>query len=358
MNKASKRLFLAAGVVAILMTSSFAAAPRFYVRNREVQGRVVGSDVYLSAEQLNKVLSPEDWSKVRWSPDGQVQIGSATIQAESGAVSMDWVAQQLGLSKRSGPGTVDWLKVTTSEEASSLAPEVVATNARRPEYREAGRRLQEIATQIPVSLRQDYAERVERIGRQVVRVTPLRDLEWHFLVLRAREPNAACTGEGHVFVTESLLDMGLNDDELAGVLGHEVAHGVRRHTFRRSDLLRDIKNLLRDYVTLQTRLDNGEDSFSLRQQISTYSRRRDDLQYRFDHDRFYSHIDEEEADVLGMRYAVTAGFSAEGLGNALRRLEELQVKQFGTAVLQDDMSHPPVKRRLQILQVARRNGGF
>jgi len=183
-------------------------------------------------------------------------------------------------------------------------------------------------------------------------------MPWTFAVLKMSPPNAACTGEGHVFVADSLLDMNITDDELAGVLGHEIAHGVRRHVFRRSDLLRDIMQLLQDYKRLQTQINAGDDNLTLRQQVASYGRQRDQLQYKFDHDIYYSKLDEEEADVLGLRYSVTAGFSADGLGNCLSKLERLLVKQFGAAVLRDDMSHPPTARRLEILQKARRNAGF
>jgi len=35
------------------------------------------------------------------------------------------------------------------------------------------------------------------------------------------EPNASCAGEGIVYVNLGLLNLGLTDDELAGILGHE-----------------------------------------------------------------------------------------------------------------------------------------
>jgi predicted Zn-dependent protease len=352
------RLLLKLALLLLMLSGSFAETVRYYVRNREVVGRAAGSDVYVSAEQLGKVLSPEELKRVSWSPTGQISIDGAPGPAGTGTVSMHWVAEQLGFSKRVSAGTVDWVKVATPT-TSALSPGTneVLTN-RRSEYRVAGQRMAEIQKSLPLSPRVDYVQRVERIGNQVVKASPLGHLKWHFLVLSMDQPNAACTGEGYVFVTDTMLDMGVSDDELAGALGHEIAHGVRRHVFRRSDLLTDITNLLKDFSVLQARINNGEDTFALRQQVDQYSKRRDHLQYKFDHEKLYTHLDEEEADVLGLRYAVTSGYSADGLGDCLRRLEAHKVKHFGTAVLEDDMSHPPLKRRLDILQRARRNAGF
>ena len=325
----------------------------FYVRNREVSGKVIGGDIYLARNQLEKLLSQEELERIHWNSTGQPEIDGTPAPPGPG-LSLNWLATQLGFERRQGQGTVDWVKTQLATQ-----PEVSDESwRRRPEYREAGRRLQQVLKEVPLTDRPELQSRVDRVGQNVVQASPLRGMKWTFVVVQMASPNAACTGEGHVFVTDSLLDMGITDDELAGVLGHEIAHGVRRHVFRRSDLLRDIKQLLVDYDNLQNRIDKGENSLTLRQQIERYGRQRDQLQYKFDHDRFYTHIDEEEADVLGLRYAVTAGYSAEGLGQCLQRLEKLRVNQFGTAVLRDDMSHPPTARRLEILQRARRNAGF
>lgn len=338
----------------LLMAPVGSEGTRFYLRNREVSGRVMGGDIYLAREQLNKLLSPEDLAKIQWSDSGQPEIDGQAAPPGPG-VSLSWVATHLGFTRRLGEGTVDWVKLPNA----TASPEVSDDSwKRRTEYREAGRRLTQVLREIPKSDRTELQARVDRIGLQVVKASPLRDMHWNFVVVNMRSPNAACTGEGHVFVTDSLLDMGISDDELAGVLGHEVAHGVRRHTFRRSDLLRDITQLLVDFRNLQNRIDSGENTLTLREQVERYGRQRDQLQYKFDHEREYTHVDEEEADVLGLRYAVTAGFSADGLGECLARLERLRVSQFGTAVLQDDMSHPPTRRRLEILRRARHNAGF
>lgn len=339
-------------LAALLLLPGGAEPTRFYLRNRAVQGRVVGQDVYLRREQLEPLLLPEERGRLRWLDDGQVQIGEDLVDVASG-ISLQWVASRLGFVKRVADGSVDWVKIAEPKAGISLDQW-----RRRPEYIAAGGRLAEVARVYPPTSRSDYQERVKRIGSEVAAASPLADMPWNFVVLEMPAPNAACTGEGHVFVTTGLLEMGVSDEELAGVLGHEVAHGVRRHVVRRHELWADIQRLLIDYQTLQSRIYSGETSLKLREQVARYARQRDDLQYKYDHERFYTHLDEEEADVLGMRYAVTAGYPAEGLGRCLEKLEALRVVQFGTAVLRDDMSHPPTARRLEILKIARRNAGF
>ena len=329
-----------------------AESVRFYLRNRIVSGRVVGQDVYLSREQLEALLLPEERKRLRWLGDDQMGIGDDVVTVGTG-VSLQWVASRLGFVKRVADGSVDWVKI--AEPKAGIPADQWR---RRPEYVAAGRRLAEVSQSLPVSERADYQERVRKIGTRVAAASPLGEMPWNFVVVEMSAPNAACTGEGHVFVTTGLLEMGISDEELAGVLGHEVAHGVRRHVVRRYELWSGIQRLLLDYQQLQTRIDRGETTLKLREQVARYARQRDDLQYRYEHEKFYTHLDEEEADVLGMRYAVAAGYPAEGLGQCLEKLERLRVTQFGTAVLRDDMSHPPTARRLEILIIARRNAGY
>ncbi|MBS2037901.1 M48 family metalloprotease [bacterium] len=341
-------------LAAILATVAPADGTHFYLRNREVTGKVVGADIFVARDQLSRLLNPEELKRVEFDDQGVAAIDGQKAP-EGPGLSLSWLAGSLGFTRRLGPGTVDWVKIQNENTQPEVSAEVWS---RRAEFREAGRRLNEILKSVPRTDRPELQARVDRIGQKVIQATPLREMPWTFVVVKMYPPNAACTGEGHVFVADSLLDMNISDDELAGVLGHEIAHGVRRHVFRRSDLLRDILNLLADYKRLQAQIDQGQDSLTLRQQVAAYTRQRDQLQYKFDHEVSYSRLDEEEADVLGLRYAVTAGYSADGLGDCLSKLERLLVKQFGAAVLRDDMSHPPTARRLEILQRARANAGI
>jgi predicted Zn-dependent protease len=52
---------------------------------------------------------------------------------------------------------------------------------------------------------------------------------WTFGILESEDPNAFCAPSGFVFVTTGLLKSLQNEDELAGVLAHEIAHVALRH---------------------------------------------------------------------------------------------------------------------------------
>ena len=60
--------------------------------------------------------------------------------------------------------------------------------------------------------------------------TPDR-VEWRFRILREPLINAQALPNGSIYVNTSMLAMLENDDQLAGVLAHEITHVTNRHTF-------------------------------------------------------------------------------------------------------------------------------
>lgn len=72
-------------------------------------------------------------------------------------------------------------------------------------------------------------ERVRRIGKRIALASGRSDYQWEFRVIRDKEINAFCLPGGKVAVHTGLLDFVESDDELAAVIGHEVAHATARH---------------------------------------------------------------------------------------------------------------------------------
>ena len=89
-------------------------------------------------------------------------------------------------------------------------------------------------------------EKVREVGMRIVKAAHIEPLEreinlhvdwryydWEFNVLRSRKVNAFCLPGGKVAVYTALLRVTENDDQLATVLSHEIAHALAHHTSER-----------------------------------------------------------------------------------------------------------------------------
>eukprot|EP01024_Parvocaulis_polyphysoides_P018806 TRINITY_DN18374_c1_g1_i1.p1 TRINITY_DN18374_c1_g1~~TRINITY_DN18374_c1_g1_i1.p1 ORF type:complete len:362 (+),score=32.83 TRINITY_DN18374_c1_g1_i1:76-1161(+) len=83
-----------------------------------------------------------------------------------------------------------------------------------------------------------YTRKVNHIGMKIVDQLPklpdgfsdhLKNLEWEFAVINNPQVNAFVLPGGKVVVFTGLLRLVIPEDELAGVLSHEIGHVVARH---------------------------------------------------------------------------------------------------------------------------------
>jgi Zn-dependent protease with chaperone function len=201
--------------------------------------------------------------------------------------------------------------------------------------------------------------RVQNLGNRLTSTQRRFPLQWHFAVVRSPRPDAGCSGEGAVYVTSALLDLDLDDDELAGILGHEIAHGLLRHVEANQDLesqaeavrvqqrqareqvlrLEQDRSQMGEAAYRQTRADLLETAIRLNKRINSLKAQALTAQARLQEQ-------ESQADSVGLQMARRAGFRADGLLRALRRLQSL------TGQSQDlgGFRHPPLEQRIRSLE--------
>lgn len=99
---------------------------------------------------------------------------------------------------------------------------------------------QELGARIMTAFRREKGEQIVESGALVdytrgvaANLTPhveRTDMSYAFYVLDVAEPNAFALPGGHIFVTRGMLQAQLqNEAQLAGILGHEIAHVDKRH---------------------------------------------------------------------------------------------------------------------------------
>ncbi len=74
-----------------------------------------------------------------------------------------------------------------------------------------------------------YVERIERIGNAIAPSTDEPDLKFTFHIIDTSDINAFSLPGGYLYFNKGLVDACESDDELAGVVGHEMAHSAHHH---------------------------------------------------------------------------------------------------------------------------------
>lgn len=153
--------------------------------------------------------------------------------------------------------------------------------------------------------------RVEEIGRKIVEVCDRKDIRYTFKAIDKKDVNAVSLPGGYVYVFKGLIDKVSDDDELAAVLAHEVAHIVARHSIKKMQAVNgySLARIAAIVVTQSPEIMAASDSVFTDLLLG------------------YGREDELLADELGARYAKLAGFDPRGMISFLGKLEQHNRRQ-------------------------------
>ena len=171
-----------------------------------------------------------------------------------------------------------------------------------------------VDSQLPI-LHDTLVERyVTAIGRSMALRTSRADLDWHFAVVNSPEVNAFALPGGFIFVNRGAIEQADRFDQLAGIVGHEIGHVVRRHSVEQ---IRQAEKGAVGLVMLCT-MTTACRSVGGRAAI------------RVGHDAIaarYSQHDEAQADSEGVVNTVRAGIDPEGLPSFFQKLLDARQQQ-------------------------------
>lgn len=89
-----------------------------------------------------------------------------------------------------------------------------------------------IAQQMPLIQDPDVVRYINVLGDSLARLTPRKDLTWHFAIVDSKEVNAFAVPGGYIYVNRGLIARASNMSEVAGVIGHEIGHVTMRHSIK------------------------------------------------------------------------------------------------------------------------------
>lgn len=200
----------------------------------------------------------------------------------------------------------------------------------------------DLIRQTPRSADQALKARLEHVGWRIVEAAGRPDLDWEFVVFERPEINAFVLPNGKVGVFRGLMAFAADDDELAGVLGHEVGHILARHPAERMSQQLAVELGIN---VLQAILANGD-----------YAEHAGEIAGALGMGAVYGVIlpysrgHELEADRLGVDLAQRAGLDPSG---SVRFFERMAQKGAGQAQPPEVLStHPADGPRLAALREA------
>jgi len=168
---------------------------------------------------------------------------------------------------------------------------------------------------------------VTLVGTTLAKASDRPDLPWTFIVLDTDGVNAFASPGGFVHITRGALGLIRNEAELAGVLGHEIGHVVRKHTI----------NALRKNAAVKMGTSAASDRSVF---LSTVG----NVVYDNVLENAYDRGDEMDADRLGVELPQKAGYAGGALGTFLQRLDDRNKDQAEKNGL--FASHPETKERI------------
>ncbi|MEZ4383217.1 MAG: M48 family metalloprotease [Nannocystaceae bacterium] len=158
----------------------------------------------------------------------------------------------------------------------------------------------------------DLAAYVLGIGERLAAVSERPGLPWTFRLLDAPEVNAFALPGGYVYVTRGIVAHLDSEAELAAVLGHEIGHVTGRHgvvQYSRARVAQRSVGVLRV-------LDPGM------RHVGAFAGATAGLALLR-----HSRADEDEADLLALRYLGKAGYAPAAMGDVLGLLVYLATNQ-------------------------------
>jgi predicted Zn-dependent protease len=198
---------------------------------------------------------------------------------------------------------------------------------------------QQISAQLPMLNDAQIDGYVNSLGQSIAAQTSRSDLQWHFAVVNTSEVNAFALPGGFIYVNRGVLERATNASELAGVLGHEIEHVVRRHSVKQMAQVQNANVGVELACALTGVCQNQAVGAAVNVAGGAYFAKN-------------SRTDEKQADDGGFQNMIRAGYNPTGMLTFFQKLlaEEQQAGAGASGVSAWFSDHPGTQDRIADIQ--------
>jgi predicted Zn-dependent protease len=191
----------------------------------------------------------------------------------------------------------------------------------------------QLRSQYRVSTDENLNQRINAIGQKLAVHSSRKNLKYTFTVLDAELVNAFAAPGGYIYITTGILSRMKNEDEIAGVLGHEIGHVVHRHS------LKAIQRRLIAQIGLQLVAAKFGDSGNLTSALLFKASELSASLLLLKNSR----VNELQADSEGVKIMHAAGYNPQGMIDLQEMLLGLSKGKNPPAIIS---THPPSRERI------------
>jgi len=191
----------------------------------------------------------------------------------------------------------------------------------------------EINRQLPIVRDPEVNRYINVLGDSLARTTSRADLDWQFYIVDSPEVNAFAVPGGFIYLNRGLIERARTMSEVAGVLGHEIGHVVRRHSIKQMEQQQKANiGLTVGCILAPSVCGNQAAATGIQLGAGAIFAR-------------FSREDEREADVEGVRISTRAGIDPRGIPTMFETLlEERQSRPDAVSAM--FTTHPLEEQRI------------
>ncbi len=200
---------------------------------------------------------------------------------------------------------------------------------------------QELRKKYRISTDRRLNERINAIGQRLAARSARSNLKYKFTVIDDELVNAFAAPGGYIYITTGILKKLKNEDQIAGVLGHEIGHVVHKHSLKALQ-----RQMLAQFGVqiMAAMLGDGGISGALLVKASEISTSLLLLKN--------SRENELQADAEGVRIMHAAGYNPRAMIDIQRMLLRESGGKNPPAIIS---THPPSQERIDAIEQAIRN---